>query len=399
MLIPQRIFTIKLGKQGTSRNTRREIKSPKISFIQIGKIMQITVELGSRSYQVILTNDAPESFPAQVRKLFPNSRIALVTNATMADLYGSIISLWKNELSLDVFAIPDGEKFKTVETWNSVVGFLLKSKLDRKSVVVALGGGVVGDIVGFAASAFLRGISCVQVPTTLLAMVDSSVGGKTGVNHPLGKNLIGAFHQPSLVWMDAAFLKTLPEREFIAGFAELFKYAFIGEREMFDFIAKNTNSMLAKQQDVLLEGIKRSVEIKAGVVASDERETLGKRALLNFGHTFAHAVERFYNFEQVLHGEAVLFGIRCACDLALRMGSIPKASEPEYTAMLAAAPAIHLPSKPHAQMLYDAMFTDKKIEAGKLAFVLPGVPGSATLVRDIPEKLVRETLFRAVETF
>lgn len=358
--------------------------------------MQITVDLGARSYPIILANDALESFPTQVRKLFPNSRIALVTNTTLSDLYGPTISLWKKELSFDMFTVPDGEKFKTVETWNSVVGFLLKYKLDRKSVVVALGGGVVGDIVGFAASAFLRGISCVQVPTTLLAMVDSSVGGKTGVNHPLGKNLIGAFHQPSLVWMDAGFLKTLPEREFVAGFAELFKYAFIGGREMFDFVARNTSAMMAKQHDVLLEGIKRSVEIKAGVVASDERETLGKRALLNFGHTFAHAVERFYNFEQVLHGEAVLFGIRCACDLALRTGAIPQASEQEYKAILAAAPAMQLPSKPNAQSLYDAMFTDKKIEAGKLAFVLPGAPGSSTLVRDIPEKLVRETLLHAV---
>jgi 3-dehydroquinate synthase len=360
--------------------------------------MQITVELGSRSYPIILTNEALESFPAQVRKLFPSSRIALVTNTTLAALYGSAISLWQKELSLDVFAMPDGEKFKTIETWNSVVGFLLESKLDRKSVVIALGGGVVGDIVGFAASAFLRGISCIQVPTTLLAMVDSSVGGKTGVNHPLGKNLIGAFHQPSLVWMDAGFLKTLPEREFVAGFSELFKYAFIGGRAMFDFVAKNTGAMMSKQHDVLLEGIKRSVEIKAGVVASDERETLGKRALLNFGHTFAHAVERFYNFEQVLHGEAVLFGIRCACDLALRMDAIPQVSQQEYTALLAAAPAMQLPSKPKAQNLYDAMFTDKKIEAGKLAFVLPGVPGSSSLARDIPEKLVRETLQHAVET-
>jgi 3-dehydroquinate synthase len=361
--------------------------------------MQITVELGSRSYPIILTNDALESFPTQVRKLFPNSRIALVTNATVANLYGSTISLWEKELSLDVFAIPDGEKFKTIETWNLVISFLLKYKLDRKSVVIALGGGVVGDIVGFAASAFLRGISCVQVPTTLLAMVDSSVGGKTGVNHPFGKNLIGAFHQPSFVWMDTGFLKTLPQREFVAGFAELFKYAFIGGREMFDFVAKNTSAMIAKQNAVLLEGIKRSVEIKATVVANDERETLGKRALLNFGHTFAHAVERFYNFEQVLHGEAVLFGIRCACDLATRTGSIPQASAQEYSALLAAAPTIQLPSRPDAQNLYDNMFTDKKIEAGKLAFVLPGAPGSSTLVRDIPEKLVRETLHHAVKTF
>jgi 3-dehydroquinate synthase len=354
--------------------------------------MKVTVHLGSRSYPIILDNNAFNSFPAQVRKQFPNRKLAIVTNTTIARLYRPVIASWKKKLSCNVFAIPDGEKYKTFATWNSVLDFLLKSKLDRKSVVCALGGGVVGDIAGFAAASFLRGVAHVQIPTTLLAMVDSSVGGKTGVNHPLGKNLIGAFHQPSLVWLDTAFLKTLPRREFIAGYAELFKYAFIGGRSMLDFVAKNHDKMIAGDRQLLLQGIRRSVAIKAAIVESDEREESGRRALLNFGHTFAHAIERFYNFRQVLHGEAVLAGMRCACDLGMRMGLVPAASRKTCAALCAKLPPVSLPSRPDAGHLYRVMFTDKKIQAGKLAFVLPAGPGVSVVTRDVPKKAVMETL-------
>ena len=354
--------------------------------------MQITVHLGPRSYPIILGNNKFNLFPGQIKKIFPNSRIALVTNTTIASLYRPVIAIWKKKLSCNVFAIPDGEKYKTVATWNSVLDFLLKSKLDRKSVVCALGGGVVGDLVGFAAASFLRGVSYVQVPTTLLAMVDSSVGGKTGVNHALGKNLIGAFHQPSLVWLDTAFLKTLPCREFLSGYAELFKYAFIGGRGMLDFVAKNHDKMIAGDRNALLEGIRRSVQIKAAIVESDEKEESGRRALLNFGHTFAHAIERFYNFRQVLHGEAVYVGMRCACDLGMRMGLVPAASRNTLAALCAKLPPVSLPSHPDAGSLYRAMFTDKKMQAGKLAFVLPAGPGASVVTRDVPKKAVMETL-------
>jgi 3-dehydroquinate synthase len=357
--------------------------------------MQITVHLGSRSYPIILNNNAFNSFPAQLKKQFPDRKLALVTNTTIARLYRPVISSWKKKLTFETFIIPDGEKYKTVATWNSVLDFLLKSKLDRKSIVVALGGGVVGDIAGFAAASFLRGVAYVQVPTTLLAMVDSGVGGKTGVNHALGKNLIGAFHQPSLVWLDTAFLETLPCREFIAGYAELFKYAFVGGRGMLDFVGKNHDKMIAGDRKALLEGIRRSVAIKAGIVESDEREESGRRALLNFGHTFAHAIERFYNFKQVLHGEAVLLGMQCACDLGMRMGLVPAASQKTFAALCAKLPPVSLPSRPDAGRLYRAMFTDKKMQAGKLAFVLPAGPGASVITRDVPEKEVLKTL-RAV---
>jgi 3-dehydroquinate synthase len=357
--------------------------------------MEITVNLGNRSYPILLEHDAYKAFPALLKKRFPQSRFAIVTNTTLAIMYKEVLTAWEKELSLVKFVLPDGEQYKNVETWNSVVDFLIKSGLDRKSVVCAFGGGVVGDIVGFAASAFLRGVSFVQVPTTLLAMVDSSVGGKTGVNHSLGKNLIGAFHQPSLVWLDTAFLSTLPDREFIAGYAELFKYAFIGGEEMFDFVNNRHDAMVKKDLPALLEGIRRSLEIKARIVEADEREERGTRAFLNFGHTFAHAIERFYNFDRVLHGEAVLFGLHCACDLGRRTGTIPAPFSGRYKEIMLKCPDVALPEavvRPDAETLYKAMFTDKKMAGGKLAFVLPTTPGNSILSLDVPKQAVCETL-------
>ncbi len=357
--------------------------------------MQIKVNLGPRSYFVILQNHAPDTFPTLVKKRFPDSRFALVTNTTLARLYGPLIASWKKHLRFEMLVIPDGEKHKTVKTWSLVIDFLLKYKLDRKSVVCAFGGGVVGDIAGFAASAFLRGIACVQIPTTLLAMVDSSVGGKTGVNHALGKNLIGAFHQPSLVWIDTSFLCTLPPREFVAGYAELFKYAFIGGRDMFDFVAAHHERMAAGHPRSLLEGIRRSVRIKAAVVEKDEREVSGMRALLNYGHTFGHAIERFFKFEGVLHGEAVIIGMKCAYDLAIRLQTIPAAQISSYAELMKKLPPVSLPRKPDVKGLYAAMFTDKKMARGKLSFVLPSARGSSVLRNDVPREAVMATL-RAV---
>jgi 3-dehydroquinate synthase len=354
--------------------------------------MQINVKLGPRSYPVIFNHRAFDSFPSQLRKRFPNSRFVLITNSTIARLYGPLIGSWKKKLSFNVYTIPDGEKYKTTKIWSSVLDFLLKSGLDRKSVVIALGGGVVGDIVGFAASAFLRGVAHIQIPTTLLAMVDSSVGGKTGVNHRLGKNLIGAFHQPSLVWIDTAFLETLPKREFAAGYAELFKYAFIGGRSMFDFIRGNHSALQDGKRSVLIKGVRRAVEIKAAVVESDEREISGCRELLNFGHTFAHAIERVAGYKGILHGEAVILGIKCACDLGVRAGTVPSSCFALYASMTRGLPKIRLPFTPHPAELYGAMFTDKKVRAGKLVFVLPGKPGESLLVWDVVKEQVLATL-------
>jgi 3-dehydroquinate synthase len=255
----------------------------------------------------------------------------------------------------------------------------------------------------------LRGIAYVQVPTTLLAMVDSSVGGKTGVNwvypsvpaagshiRPLGgKNLIGAFHQPSLVWIDTSLLDTLPKREFYAGAAELYKYAFIGGREMFDFVAVNSRKLLEKNGPVLLEGIRRSIEIKTRIVEQDERETTGRRMLLNFGHTFAHALEKCTGFKKMLHGEAVWWGIVCACELGKILKTIPGSDQSAYDALLQAMPRPRLPAGLSANDLYNAMFFDKKVSGGKIRFVVPAEAGNLLVKNDISSETVYE-VFGAV---
>lgn len=354
--------------------------------------MQLDVHLAERSYPITIDTDCRLTLPQVLKGTFPKSRFALVTNTTIARLYKSLIETLKDALECPVHEMPDGERYKTVETWNGILEFLLVNKFERSSVVIALGGGVVGDVAGFAAASFLRGVSFVQIPTTLLAMVDSSVGGKTAVDHPLGKNLIGAFHQPKGVFVDPAFLTTLSEREFRSGYAELFKNAFIGGNDMFNFISVNHEAMLSRQQDKLLEGIHRSIAVKAGVVEKDEHETTGLRALLNFGHTFAHALERYFDFDAILHGEAVWWGMRCAIDCSRRTGTINCESLSRYDAITKQLLSPPLPSKPDREKLYSMMFTDKKVVGGKLRLVLPTTPGTSIVRGDIPAEFVKETI-------
>ena len=353
---------------------------------------EFIVSLGERSYPIYLGEGLAAQIPQELRRRFPSGRFALVTNETLANLYQKELTEWVSDLSMIRIVIPDGEQYKTIATWESVLESLLGARLDRKAIVIAFGGGVVGDITGFAAACFLRGVKYIQIPTTLLAMVDSSVGGKTAVDHKMGKNLVGAFHQPSLVWVDTAFLETLPRREFIAGYAELFKYSFIGGDDMVSFVLSNHNAMMANDNKALVEGIRRSIEIKARIVESDEREESGARAVLNFGHTFAHAIERFYNFSVVLHGEAVLWGIACAYDLGLRAGTVPKAAMRTYEQLMEKLPCVNLPWKPDPEKLYEGMFFDKKVAQGKVKFVLPTDPGSVIIRSDIPQETVFETI-------
>jgi 3-dehydroquinate synthase len=351
----------------------------------------ITVNLGSASYPVFLGGGIASEFPSYINERFKGRKCAVVTNATVAEIYSSYIDVLKSELGCAVHAMPDGERYKTVETWGGILDALITFGLDRKGLVIAFGGGVVGDVAGFAAACFMRGIDYVQLPTTLLAMVDSSVGGKTAVDHPLGKNLIGAFHQPSAVWADVNFLETLPRRQFVAGYAEAFKYAFLGGRSMFEFMAANREAVLEGDSALLPECVERCVRIKADVVAQDEREA-GARALLNFGHTFAHALERFYGFEGLLHGEAVLWGIACAVALARDTGALPQRHWGDFDEILRGMPLPPLPSAPWVDEIYEAMFTDKKAESGRLRFVLPVAPGSAEVVCGISGETVRHVL-------
>jgi 3-dehydroquinate synthase len=359
--------------------------------------MELIVSLGPRSYPIHLDSGTANAFPSMLKTLFPDSRFGLVTNTTIHGLYKELIDRWTVELGLTIHIMPDGERYKTLETWGAMFDTFLSVKFERSGVLIALGGGVVGDVTGFAAATMLRGVNYVQAPTTLLAMVDSSVGGKTAVDHAAGKNLIGAFYQPRLVFIDTAFLTTLPEREYLSGYAELFKNAFIGGPDMFDFVARNHDALLKHDTALLLEAIKRSIEIKAAVVSRDEHETSGERMQLNFGHTFAHALEKYFGFEKLLHGEAVWWGMSCAVELGKLLKLIPNADIPAYDALYRKLLRPELPSIPSIDDLYNAMFFDKKVSGGQLKFVVPAEKGRSVVKTGITEDTVKASMKRVFE--
>jgi 3-dehydroquinate synthase len=340
----------------------------------------------------MLDENSGSRFSNQAKARFPNAKFGLVTNETIASLYAGQIAAWKTELNLVIHILPDGEQYKNLSVWSKIFDTFLAARFERNSVLIAFGGGVVGDMTGFAAACMLRGIPCIQVPTTLLAMVDSSVGGKTGLDHAAGKNLIGAFHQPDMVWIDLAYLKTLPPREQCAGYAELFKYAFIGGKKMFDFINKNHERLKAGDRAVLLDGIRRSITIKANIVEQDEFETKGLRMMLNFGHTFAHALEKFFGFDALHHGEAVWWGMICSCQLGKLTGSTPAHSMPLYDEMIRKIPRPALPSIPAVEDLFNAMCFDKKVKDGKIRFVVPAEPGVSIVNPSVDPEKVRAVL-------
>jgi 3-dehydroquinate synthase len=359
--------------------------------------MELIVPLGPRSYPIHLDSGTANAFPSMLKTLFPDSRFGLVTNTTIHGLYKELIDRWTVELGLTIHIMPDGERYKTLETWGAMFDTFLSVKFERSGVLIALGGGVVGDVTGFAAATMLRGVNYVQAPTTLLAMVDSSVGGKTAVDHAAGKNLIGAFYQPRLVFIDTAFLTTLPEREYLSGYAELFKNAFIGGPDMFDFVARNHDALLKHDTALLLEAIKRSIEIKAAVVSRDEHETSGERMQLNFGHTFAHALEKYFGFEKLLHGEAVWWGMSCAVELGKLLKLIPNADIPAYDALYRKLLRPELPSIPSIDDLYNAMFFDKKVSGGQIKFVVPVEKGRSVVKTGVTEDTVKASMKRVFE--
>ena len=324
----------------------------------------VTVDLADRSYPIVIGRgllDGNFDLNAFVR----GSDCLVVSNETVAPLYYE--KLRANLAGCDVSSInlPDGEAFKTVATMQSILDRLVESRANRDIAVIALGGGVVGDIAGFAAACYMRGVDFIQVPTTLLAQVDSSVGGKTGVNHAQGKNLIGAFHQPQVVLIDTNTLDTLPDRELTAGLAEVIKYGAICDAEFFTWLEANMAALLARDPDALGHAIRRCCELKAEVVAEDEREA-GRRAILNFGHTFGHAIEHCQGYGTWLHGEAVATGMI----MAARLSGLPGDDIDRLTALVAAA---GLPTEPPAiaaDNWLDAMGMDKKVQGKKLRFVL-----------------------------
>ncbi|MCU0896426.1 MAG: 3-dehydroquinate synthase [Burkholderiales bacterium] len=320
-------------------------------------------------------------------------RVAIVSNTTVAPLYLDRVAAPLEAAGVRVtrVVVPDGEAHKDWTTLNLVFDALLGARCDRQTTVIALGGGVVGDLAGFAAATFMRGVPFIQIPTTLLAQVDSSVGGKTGINHPLGKNMIGAFHQPQLVLADVEALSTLPPRELAAGLAEVIKHGLILDDRFFEWLEANMERLVARDPEGLTHAVRRSAEIKAEIVARDERET-GDRALLNFGHTFGHAIEAGLGFGTWLHGEAVGAGMVMAADLSRRLGDLSDADVERVRRLVARAGLpVSAPALGSDRYL-DLMSFDKKAQGGRVRFILLKRLGNAYIRADAPADRLAETL-------
>ncbi len=355
----------------------------------------VSIALGERSYPIAIGTGLlgqADTFAA-----LPAASVAvIVSNTTVAPLYAQQLqtALAAKYKTVHLVSLPDGEEFKTWSTLNLIFDALLQHGCDRKTVLFALGGGVVGDMTGFAAASYMRGVPFVQVPTTLLAQVDSSVGGKTGINHPLGKNMVGAFYQPLQVVCDLDSLKTLPARELSAGLAEVIKYGPIADAQFLDWIDTHMDRLLARDVPALAYAVQRSCEIKAWVVGQDEREA-GLRAILNFGHTFGHAIEAGLGYGAWLHGEAVGCGMVMAAHLSQRLGLIDQALVQRLTELIrrAGLPVVgpQLCAQDNAGRYLELMRVDKKAEGGEIRFVVIDGMARAAL-RSAPDALVREVI-------
>ena len=353
--------------------------------------IELQVDLGERAYPITIGQSLLAN-PELVGHHIAGRRVAVVTNTVVAPLYLERLTSALQAAGKQVTPIilPDGEEEKTWENLMRIFDVLLAEKCDRKTTLVALGGGVIGDMTGFAAATYMRGVPFVQVPTTLLAQVDSSVGGKTGINHPLGKNMIGAFYQPQAVIADTLTLDTLPPRELSAGLAEVIKHGAMIDAEFFDWIEANIASLLARDPLAIAHAIQRSCEIKADVVRQDEREG-GLRAILNFGHTFAHAIEAGLGYGKWLHGEAVGCGMVMAAELSRRLGYIDAAAKDRIAALVRAAglPAV-APDLGTARWI-ELMQVDKKNEAGQIKFILLKPLGTA-VITTAPQDVLIESI-------
>ncbi len=351
----------------------------------------LTVELGDRSYPIYIGQSLLENAELLTRHV-DSRQVMIVTNETVAPLYLERVQAALAGRELATVILPDGEAYKTMDSAMTVFDGLLSRRFSRSAHLVALGGGVIGDLTGFAAACYQRGIPFIQIPTTLLAQVDSSVGGKTAVNHPRGKNMIGAFHQPKCVIADMTTLDTLPDRELSAGLAEVIKYGLIRDPAFFDWLEAHMDGLMGRDADLLAQAVERSCLNKAQVVAADERES-GERATLNLGHTFGHAVETGLGYGEVLHGEAVAIGMCQAADLSRRLGWLTEADVKRIEQLLARA---GLPTVPPDALDADAflehMAVDKKNVEGELRVILLEQIGRATLPMPVEIPRLRETL-------
>jgi 3-dehydroquinate synthase len=351
---------------------------------------RVDIALGERSYPILIGSRLLEDAPLLSTSITARS-LLIVTNETIAPLYLAKLQSALQGRRVATLVLPDGEQHKTLESFSRILDALVAERMNRDAAAVALGGGVIGDMVGFAAACYQRGIDYVQVPTTLLAQVDSSVGGKTGVNHPRGKNMIGAFHQPRVVLADTSTLHTLPPREYRAGMAEVVKYGFIRDAAFLQWIEANVERLIAREDAAVIHAVRRSCEIKADVVGQDEREQ-GLRAILNLGHTFGHAIETASGYGNWLHGEAVAAGMAMAADMSTRLGWLQPAERDRIVQLLTRLGLPVAPPRIGTQRGRELMGMDKKVLGGRIRLVLLQGIGRAAVVDDYPEHALEATL-------
>ena len=353
---------------------------------------KVAVQLGLRSYPILIAPALCQSAAEQpeLTPIWGYKKVVIISNPLVAALYLDKVRALFGTAEISEYLLPDGEAYKTLQSFEQVNSFLLEQKFPRDGLLVALGGGVIGDLTGFVAACYQRGVDFVQIPTTLLSQVDSSVGGKTAVNHPLGKNMIGAFKQPQAVLIDTNMLQSLPPREFAAGMAEVIKYGLLGDAAFVQWLISHQTQIQAKQEPVISQMIRHCCQMKADIVSRDETEQ-GERALLNLGHTFGHAIEAWLGYGHWLHGEAVAAGMMMAFELAASRGWIQQHEVAQVRQLLQ---FFELPIAPPAEMQIDDFMpyikTDKKVKAGRMRFILPQQLGLAVICDDVTEAELRQ---------
>lgn len=358
-------------------------------------IEQVEVCLPEHRYSILICSNGLND-PTLLQNYIKGKQVCIVTNDTVAPLYLSQVEAIFSSYQCDVVILPDGEQYKNQSSLFKIYDTLIKNKHHRDTHLVALGGGVIGDMAGFAAATYQRGVNFIQIPTTLLAQIDASVGGKTAINHPMGKNLIGSFYQPQLVLIDLNTLHTLPEREFRAGLAEMIKYALLAGGEFFNILNSSLKKGLTASSPELAQLIKQCCQIKANIVMSDEKEQ-GQRALLNLGHTFAHALETYTAYQRWLHGEAVAIGLYCAALLSFKLKILDECWVKQTEEMLIQAGLPHkIPDTIQLEKLIEVMGLDKKIKNNCLRFVVMKKPGYCYLEDNILAECLMDTLIAAV---
>jgi 3-dehydroquinate synthase len=360
----------------------------------------IKVDLHERSYPIFIGSEIFSQLGEMLRLYKIGERFVVISNVVVDRYYSEpvLASLKSAKLQADKITVADGERYKNLKTLESILGDMLRLGCDRQTVVIALGGGVIGDLAGFAAATYMRGIGLVQVPTTLLAQVDASIGGKVGVNHRLGKNMIGAFHQPRLVWIDTATLRTLPPREIVCGLAEIVKHALIRDRQYFDYLEEHLTDLLALEEEALIKIIRRSCEIKAEIVSQDEREA-ELRALLNFGHTVGHALEAATHYRQFRHGEAVLLGMLAEAYISQQAGRLPISTFRQIENVLKKIPLNAPLGGINMKQVEECMAFDKKSQKGRLRLIQLQSIGDAILTADWPREALQPAIHYALQSF